>query len=99
MVVAGATALFGRWNAAEDTCPVGRDGSDMRKALDMAPVSLTADGIVALNTPMCILFWAASGSMQYLFVGWASSLPGRAVLVDVIGRQDKRNLVGGSILD
>ncbi len=55
MVVAGATALFRRWNTAEDTRPVGRDGSDLRKALDVAPVSLTADGIVQLNTPMRIL--------------------------------------------
>ncbi len=55
MVVAGATAPFGRWNTAEDTRPVGRDGSDVRKALDVAPVLLTADGIVPFNTPMCIL--------------------------------------------
>jgi hypothetical protein len=27
MVVAGAKALFGRWNTAEDTCPVVRDRS------------------------------------------------------------------------
>jgi hypothetical protein len=32
--------------------------------LDVAPVLLTVDGIVPLNTPMCILFWALSGSMQ-----------------------------------
>ncbi len=55
MVVAGATALFGRWNTAEDPHPVGRAGSDMRKALDGAPVLLTADGIVLFNTPMRIL--------------------------------------------
>ncbi len=55
MVVAGAMALFGRWNTVEDTRPFGRDGSDMRKALDVAPVLLTADGIVPFNTPMCIL--------------------------------------------
>ncbi len=64
-VVAGATAPFRRWNTAEDRRPVGRDGSDVRKALDVAPVSLTADGIVPLNTPMHMLFWAASGLMQY----------------------------------
>ena len=63
MVVAGATAPFGRWNAAEDTRPVGRDGSDVKKALDMAPVLLTRDGIVRLYKPICLLFWAASGSM------------------------------------
>ncbi len=55
MVVAGATVLFGRWNTVEDTGPVGRDGSDVRKALDVAPVLLTADVIVLFNTPMCIL--------------------------------------------
>jgi hypothetical protein len=35
----------------------------LRKALDVAPVSLTADGIVPFNTPMHILSCAASGSM------------------------------------
>ncbi len=62
-VVAGATAPFGRWNIAEDMCSVGRDGSDVRKALDVAPVLLTADGIVPLNMPMRMLFWAMRGSM------------------------------------
>ncbi len=64
-VVAGATLPFGRRNTTEDTRPVGRDGSDMRKALDVASVLLTADDIVLLNMPMCMLFWAASRSMQY----------------------------------
>ncbi len=64
-VVAGATASFGRWNTTEDTRPVGRDGSDVRKALNVAPVLLTADSIVPFNTPMRILRWAASGLMQY----------------------------------
>ncbi len=64
MRVAGVTAPFGRWNTAEDTCQVGRDGSDVRKALDVAPVLLTTDGIVQLNTLMRMLFWAASGSMR-----------------------------------
>jgi hypothetical protein len=50
-VVAGAMAPFG--------------GSDVRKALDVARVSLIADGIVLLNMPMRILFWATSGLMQY----------------------------------
>ncbi len=54
-VVAGATAPFGRWNTMEDTHPVGRDGSDVRKVLNVAPVLLTADGIVPFNTPMYIL--------------------------------------------
>ncbi len=64
-VVAGARVPFGRWNTVEDTRPVGRDGSYVRNALDVAPVLLTADGIVPLNTPMRMLFWAMSGSMQY----------------------------------
>ncbi len=64
-VAAGVTALFVRWNTAEDTHPVGRDGSDVRKALDVAPVLLKAHGIVPLNAPMCMLFWAASGLMRY----------------------------------
>ena len=63
-MVAGATAPFGRWNTVEDTCPVGMDGSSLRKALDVAPVSLTADGIVLFTTPMRILCCAASGSMR-----------------------------------
>ncbi len=50
-VVAGAMAPFGRWNTAEEMRPVGRDGSGVRKALNVAPVSLTADGIVPLNMP------------------------------------------------
>ncbi len=55
MVVVGATAPFGRWNTAKDTHPVGRDGSDVRKAPNVAPVLLTTDGIVPFNTPMRIL--------------------------------------------
>ncbi len=62
-VVARAKAPFGRWNTAEDTRPVGMDGFSLRKALNVAPVSLTADGIVPFNTPMHILCCAASGSM------------------------------------
>ncbi len=54
-VVAGATVSFGRWNTVEDTCPVGRNGSDVRKVLNVAPVLLTADGIVLFNMPMRIL--------------------------------------------
>jgi len=65
-VVAGATAPFGRWNIAEDACPVGMDGSSLRKALYVAPVLLTADGIVPFSTPMRILRCAASGSMRYV---------------------------------
>ncbi len=65
-MVAGATAPFGRWNTVEDMRPVGMDGSSFRKALNVAPVSLTADGIVPFNTPMRILCCAASGSMRYV---------------------------------
>ncbi len=54
-MVAGAMAPFGWWNTAENTRPVGRDGSDVKKALNVAPVLLTADGIVLFNTPMRIL--------------------------------------------
>ena len=55
MVVAGATAPFGRWNTAEDMRSVGRDGSDVRKALNVAPSLLTADGIVPFNMPIRML--------------------------------------------
>ena len=61
-VVAGATAPFG--NVAEDARPVGMDGSSLKKALDVAPVSLTAGGIVPFSMPMRILRCAASGSMR-----------------------------------
>jgi hypothetical protein len=62
-VVAGVMVPFGRWNTIADTHPVGMDGSSLRKALDVAPVSLTMDGIVPFNTPMRILCCAVSGLM------------------------------------
>ena len=65
-VVAGAMAPFGRWNTAVDTRPVGIDGSSLRKAFDVAPVLLTADGMVPFNTPVRILCGAASGLVQYV---------------------------------
>ena len=65
-MVAKVMALFGRWNTIEDTRPVGMDGSSLRKALDVAPVSLTADGLVPFNMPLRILCCAASGSMRYV---------------------------------
>ncbi len=80
MVVAGAMAPFGRGNTEEDTCPVGRDGSDVRKACNVAPVSLTADGIESLNTPMRMLFWAAGGLMRYNVWLSGGHLPRQAVL-------------------
>ena len=58
IVVAGVTALFGRWNTGGDMHPVGRDEFNARKALDVAPVSLTPDGTVPFRTHMRI---AASG--------------------------------------
>ena len=64
--VAGARAPFRMWNIADDTRPVGIDGSSLRKALNVAPVLLTADGIVPFNTPMRILCCAASGLMRYV---------------------------------
>ncbi len=65
-VVAGATAPFGMWNIAEDARPVGMDGFSLRKALNVAPVLLTADGIVPFSMPMHILHCATSGSMRYV---------------------------------
>ena len=62
-VVGSAMVPFERWNTVEDTCPVGIDGSSLRKALNVAPVSLTADGVVSFNTPVHILCCAASRLM------------------------------------
>ena len=50
-VVAGAMVPSGRCNTAVDTRPVDRDESDVREAVDVAPVSLTADGIVRSMCP------------------------------------------------
>ncbi len=81
-VVAGAMAPFGRWNTVEDTHPVGMDGSSLRKALNVAPVSLTADGIVPFNTPMRVLCCAASGLMQYV-VRSSGGRPRRQVMLSL----------------
>ncbi len=62
-VVAGAMAPFGRWKTVVDTRLVGIDGSFLRKALDVAPVLLTADGMVPFNTPVRVAFCVASGLM------------------------------------
>ncbi len=48
---AAAVVLLGRWNTTLDRIPVGIDGADGRKACNVAPVLLTADGIVPLRTP------------------------------------------------
>ena len=37
-----------------DMHPVGRDGSNARKALDVAPMLLTSNGKVPFRTPMRI---------------------------------------------
>ncbi len=63
-VVAGATALSGRWNTAVETHPVCKDGSHLRKVLDVAPVLLTADGIVLFRTSVRIWLRAVRGLMQ-----------------------------------
>jgi hypothetical protein len=76
-------ALFGSWNTIEDTRPVEMDGSSLRKALDVALVSLTADGIVPFNTPMRILCCAASGSMRYV-VHLSGGRPRRQVVLSLL---------------
>ena len=47
--VAGARAPFRMWNIADDTRPVGIDGSSLRKALNVAPVLLTVDDDAAVE--------------------------------------------------
>ena len=59
IVVAAAVAPSGRWNTACDRCPVGMDGADGRSACDVAPVSLTADGISPASTASLMLCWSA----------------------------------------
>ena len=54
----------------------------------MAPVSLTADGIVTFNTmPMHIFVLCHEWVNVICFAlnGWASTPLGRAILVDVMG--------------
>jgi hypothetical protein len=77
-VVAGATA--GRWNTVEDTHPVGMDGSSLRKALNVALVSLTLDGIVPFDMPMRILCCAVSGSIRYVVRSLGGRLRRQVVL-------------------
>jgi hypothetical protein len=43
--------LLGRWNTILDGIPVGIDGADRRRACNVAPVLLMADGIIPLRTP------------------------------------------------
>jgi hypothetical protein len=45
-VEAAAMVPSGRWNTTVDGIPVGIDGANGRRACDVAPVSLTADGII-----------------------------------------------------
>jgi hypothetical protein len=42
---------LGRWNTTLDGIPVEIDGADGRRACNVAPVLLMADGIVPLRTP------------------------------------------------
>jgi hypothetical protein len=50
-VEAAAVIPSGRWNTTLDGIPVGIDGADRRRACYVAPVLLTADGIIPLRTP------------------------------------------------
>ncbi len=50
---ATAVVPLGRWNTTLDEVPVGIDGADGRRACDVKPMSLTADGIVPLRPPSC----------------------------------------------
>ena len=63
-VDAGATAPSVRWKPAVETCPVCNDGSNLRKALDVALVSLTADGIVPFRMPVRMGLRAVRGLIQ-----------------------------------
>ncbi len=51
MVEATAVVLFGRYNITLDQIPVGIYGANRRRTCNVAPVLLTADGIVPLRTP------------------------------------------------
>ena len=95
-VVARATAPSGRRKTKVETHPVGKYGSDLRKALNAVPVLLTADGIVpfmmsesreGVNAKRCTL------------VGWATLLPACAVLVNVERQQGKCDTTRGMLLD
>ncbi len=48
---ATAVVPLGRWNTTFDGIPMGIDGAGGRRACDVAPVLLTANGIVPLRTP------------------------------------------------
>jgi hypothetical protein len=50
-VEAAAVVPLERWNTTVDGIPMGIDGADGRRACDVAPVLLTADGIIPLRTP------------------------------------------------
>ncbi len=54
MVEATAVVPLGRWNITLDQMLVGIDGANGRRACNIAPVSLTADGIVPLRVPACV---------------------------------------------
>jgi hypothetical protein len=61
-VEAAAMVLSRRWNTSLDRIPVGIDGADGRRACNVAPVSLTADGIVPLRTLSCSVVVEEVGS-------------------------------------
>ena len=48
---AGAVLLLGMWKSLVDFMPVGMKGLPTRPALEVAPVSLMADGMVPSSTP------------------------------------------------
>ncbi len=53
MVEAAAVVPLGRWKTTLDQIPVGIDGADRRRACNVMPVLLMADGIIPLRTPAC----------------------------------------------
>ncbi len=59
IVDAAAVAPFGRWNTARDCSPVGIKEANGNKACDVAPVSLTAKGIVPASTASLMLCCSA----------------------------------------
>ncbi len=61
LAMAGAIMPLGRWNTIVDSSPIARDGPFLRNALDVALVSLTADGIVLFNAPSFILLVCKRG--------------------------------------
>ena len=63
---AGAALPLGRRKIVVERCPVAQKEvrSLLRPALDVAPVSLTAEGRVPLRTP-CLRRWVVSGQLWW----------------------------------